>query len=157
MPPPPPSFGFDIHLGHLVLAEGDYSPTLNTVTISEVFNHELAHPIQLVGVTAESFIDFIDFTNSGHLPLVSDLRLKEDVFPLERLGNGLALYRFRYKWSNQQYVGVIAQEVAETHPDAIVSGPDGYLRVDYERLRLQMMTWNEWVGANQRSADQSAR
>jgi hypothetical protein len=151
MPPPPSLFGFDIHLGQLVLAEGDYSPTLNTVTISEVFNHDLAHPIQLVGATAELFIDLIDFTNSGHLPLVSDLRLKEDVFPLKRLDNGLALYRFRYKWSDQQYVGVIAQEVGETHPDAIVSGPDGYLRVDYERLRLRMMTWNEWVVANQRT------
>jgi hypothetical protein len=97
MPPPPTptSFGFDIHLGPLVLAEGDYNPTQNNVTIYEVFNHDLTHPIQLVGVAAESFIDFIDFTNSGHLPLVSDLRLKEDVFPVKCLNNGLALYRFR--------------------------------------------------------------
>ena len=139
-----------------MLAEGDYNPTQNNVTIYEVLNHDLTHPIQLVGVAAESFIDFIDFTNSGHLPLVSDLRLKEDVFPVEYLNNGLALYRFRYKWSNQQYVGVIAQEVARTHPDAIMSGPDGYLRVDYERLGLRMMTWNEWV-VDKSPTDPSAR
>jgi hypothetical protein len=56
MPPPPPFFGFDIHLGQLVIAEGEYSPTLNTVTINEEFNHELAPPIKLVGVAAELFI-----------------------------------------------------------------------------------------------------
>jgi hypothetical protein len=150
IPPPPPFFGFDIHLGQLVIAEGEYSPTLNTVTINEEFNHELAPPIKLVGVAAELFIDVIDFTNSGHLPLVSDLRLKDDIFPLKRLGNGLGLYRFRYKWSTQQYVGVIAQEVAKTHPDAVEAGREGHLRVDYERLSVRMMTWNEWV-ANQRT------
>jgi hypothetical protein len=149
MPPPPPSsLGFDIHLGNFVLAEGQFNPTLNTVTISEEFNHELAHPIQLVGVTAEAFIAFIDFTNSSTGPLPSDLRVKEDIVPLGRLGNGLELYRFRYKWSSQQYVGVMAQEVAETNPDAVVSRPDGYLGVDYAQLGLRMMTWNEWV-ANQ--------
>ena len=73
------------------------------------------------------------------------MRVKEDIVPLERLGDGLELYRFRYKWSSQQYVGVMAQEVAETNPDAVVSGPDGYLRVDYGQLGLRMMTWNEWV------------
>jgi hypothetical protein len=151
MPPPPPSnLGFDIHLGNFVLAEGQYNPTLNTVTIFEEFNHELAHPIQLVGVTAEAFIAVIDFTNSSTGSLISDSRVKEDIVPLQRLGNGLGLYRFRYKWSNQQYVGVMAQEVAKTNPDAVVSGPDGYLRVDYGQLGLRMMTWNEWV-ANQRT------
>jgi hypothetical protein len=150
MAPPPISttYGFDIHLGQLTIAEGEYNPTLNTVTIYEVDNHELASPIKLVGVAAEVFIDVIDFTHSG-ITNPSDARLKEDIFPLKRLGNGLGLYRFRYKWSNQQYVGVMAQEVAETNPDAVVSGSDGYLRVDYGRLGLRMMTWDEWVEKQQ--------
>ena len=36
------------------------------------------------------------------------------------------------------------QEVAEVVPEAIVRGDDGYLRVDYARLGLQLMTWEEW-------------
>jgi hypothetical protein len=66
MPPPPPtSFGFDIHLGPLVLAEGEYNPTQNNVTIYEVFNHDLTHPIQLVGVAAESTTKMSRFTVSA--------------------------------------------------------------------------------------------
>jgi hypothetical protein len=92
--------------------------------------------------------DVVHF-NGGALP-PSDLRLKEDIIPLELLADGLRLYRFRYKWSNQQYVGVMAQEVAETNPDAVVCGADGYLRVDYGRLGLPMMTWDEWVAKRQK-------
>ena len=40
---------------------------------------------------------------------------------------------------------MMAQEVAEIVPDAIMRGPDEYLRVDYGRLGLRLMTWNEWV------------
>jgi hypothetical protein len=32
-------------------------------------------------------------------------------------------------------------------PEAVVRGRDGYLRVYYERLGLDMQTWNEWVAA----------
>ena len=30
-------------------------------------------------------------------------------------------------------------------PDAVVYGDDGYLRVDYARLGLRLITWEEWV------------
>jgi hypothetical protein len=75
----------------------------------------------------------------------SDVRLKEDIVPLDRLGDALRLYRYRYMWSPQQYVGVMAQEVAETNPEAVVYGSDGYLRVNYARLGLRFMTWDEWI------------
>ena len=82
----------------------------------------------------------------------SDRRLKRDIVLLGRLGDGIGLYRFRYLWSDQVYVGVIAQEVAEKFPDAVLQGSDGYLRVNYGRLGLQMMTWEEWThSAVQRS------
>jgi hypothetical protein len=76
----------------------------------------------------------------------SDIRLKEDITPLMQLGNGLELYRFRYKGSDRTlYVGVMAQEVQRINPDAVFRNPDGYLVVDYDRIRLKFMTWQEWV------------
>jgi Chaperone of endosialidase len=78
---------------------------------------------------------------------VSDRRLKRDIIQVGRLDNGLVLYRYRYKWSDQVYVGVMAQEVELVRPDAIVRGADGYLRVDYSRLGLHLMTWEEWVAS----------
>jgi hypothetical protein len=47
-------------------------------------------------------------------------------------------------WSDTIYVGVMAQEVAAVAPEAVVQGADGYLRVDYSRLGLQLLTLDEW-------------
>jgi outer membrane immunogenic protein len=77
--------------------------------------------------------------------VVSDVRLKRDITLVGRRDDGLGLYRYRYLWSDTVYVGVMAQEVALIHPDAIVRDDlDNYLRVDYGRLGLQLMTLPEW-------------
>ena len=86
-------------------------------------------------------------TGSGSTFDVSDIRLKRDIVALARLDNGIGLYRYRYLWSDQLYVGVMAQEVAGIVPAAVVCGPDGYLRVDYRRLGLRLQTWEEWQAA----------
>jgi hypothetical protein len=76
----------------------------------------------------------------------SDIRLKQDIVPLAQLDNGIALYRFRYKGSDQTtYVGVMAQEVQDIVPSAVSRGRDGYLLVDYDRLGLKFMTWDAWT------------
>ena len=80
---------------------------------------------------------------------VSDIRLKRDITKVSQLDNGLSLYRFRYLWSDTFYVGVMAQEVERLVPDAVIHGSDGYLRVNYGRLGLQFMTWDEWLAAHQ--------
>jgi hypothetical protein len=84
----------------------------------------------------------------------SDIRLKEDIVPLTRLGNGIELYRFRYKGSDHTaYVGVMAQEVQKIEPSSVSRDRDGYLMVDYDRLGLKFMTWDEWqTSANYQSA-----
>lgn len=77
--------------------------------------------------------------------LVSDACLKRDITLVGRLDDGLGLYRYRYLWSDTVYVGVMAQEVALINPEAVVRGSlDGYLRVDYNRLGLTLMTLPEW-------------
>ena len=79
------------------------------------------------------------------MPTISDIRLKRDIAGLGELSNGLHLYRYRYLWSDTVYVGVMAQEVSAIAPDAVIQGSDGYLRVDYSRLGLEFLTWDEWV------------
>jgi hypothetical protein len=83
---------------------------------------------------------------------VSDIRLKRDTELLARLDNGLGIYRYRYLWSDTVYVGVMAQEVAEIVPDAVMMGADGYFRVDYSKLDMRMLTWDEWVAAQSETA-----
>jgi hypothetical protein len=84
------------------------------------------------------------WNNDSSVRIVSDIRLKHDIVELVRLDNGLKLYRYRYLWSDQLYVGVMAQEVAEIVPEAVLLGADGFLRVDYAKLGLRLMTWDEW-------------
>ena len=86
------------------------------------------------------------------IPTVSDIRLKRDIVEVGQLPDGLHLYRYRYLWSDTVYVGVMAQEVLTIAPDAVVRGNDGYLRVDYGRLGLQLTTWDQWTGRGRERA-----
>ena len=60
------------------------------------------------------------------------------------LPSGLGLYRYRYLWSDIEHVGVMAQEVRDVTPEAVVAGTDGFLRVDYQMLGLEMPTYQAW-------------
>jgi hypothetical protein len=85
-------------------------------------------------------------------PSPSDIRLKRDIIEVARLDNGLHLYRFRYNWADQEYVGVMAQEVEKVMPGAVSRGADGYLRVDYGQLGIRMESWDEWLREHPRQA-----
>ena len=80
----------------------------------------------------------------------SDVALKHDIIFLGRLDNGLGFYRFSYNGSDQPYVGVIAQEVQSIMPDAVVRGPDGYLRVYYNKLGLKFQKYDQWIASGAR-------
>jgi hypothetical protein len=70
----------------------------------------------------------------------SDIRLKADIEPIGERG-GHAWYRFRYVWDDPGTVheGVMAQEVMQTRPDAVITHPLGFLMVNYEALGLEMV------------------
>ena len=61
----------------------------------------------------------------------SDRRLKRDIQRIGQLPNGLPVYRFRYIWSDQQQIGLMADEVARIHPEAVRLGPGGFKMVNY--------------------------
>ena len=77
-------------------------------------------------------------------PDPSDVRLKRDIDVVGSLPDGLKLYRFRYNWEDTEYVGVMAQDVLEVQPDAVITGEDGFYRVDYGKLGTRMMTYADW-------------
>jgi outer membrane immunogenic protein len=83
--------------------------------------------------------------SDSNIILRSDVRLKRDIELVGRRDDGLGLYSYRYLWSDTVYVGVMAQEVALVHPNAIVRGVlDDYLSVNYSRLGLRLMTLSDW-------------
>lgn len=89
-----------------------------------------------------------DSTNNGFaiggcvvqdgLPVESDRRLKEDITDVGTTVYGLRLYRFRYRDREGIYEGVMADDVVRVKPSAVSYGEDGFLRVDYRSLGLEM-------------------
>jgi hypothetical protein len=58
--------------------------------------------------------------------------------------------RFTLIRSDQHYVGVIAQEVQSIMPNAVFRGPDGYLKVYYNKLGLKFQKYDEWIASGAR-------
>jgi len=80
----------------------------------------------------------------------SDIALKHNIILLGRLNNGVGFYRFSYNGSDRAYVGVIAQEVREVMPEAVARGRDGYLKVFYNKLGLNLQTYEQWTASGAR-------
>ena len=74
----------------------------------------------------------------------SDVRLKENIQPYDVL-NGVQFYTWDWNdtakeigYDKYPTMGVIAQEVQKTHPDTVIEGPEGYLMVNYGKLKNEI-------------------
>ena len=71
----------------------------------------------------------------------SDKRLKTNIQKVGQLPSGLPTYtwdwkeEFKHLVGNQPTLGVIAQEAMEVFPEAVSMNSNGYLQVDYSRIR----------------------
>jgi hypothetical protein len=74
----------------------------------------------------------------------SDIRLKSDIQPLGKTTKGLDIYRFKYLNDPTQtdYVGVMAQDLVESHPNSLVLGDDGFYKVKYNELGIRMIKYS---------------
>jgi len=79
-------------------------------------------------------------------PPSSDRRLKRGIVHIATLSDGIKLYSFRYAWSDEVYVGVMAQDLLDDprYAHAVSVGEDGFYRVDYDQLDLVMVTLEQW-------------
>lgn len=65
---------------------------------------------------------------------MSDIRFKDHIRRIGTLANGIATYAFKYIGDSAQRFGVMAQEVINIIPDAVLVGDDGIMRVDYGKV-----------------------
>ncbi len=84
--------------------------------------------------TTTTTTTFAPTTTTRNTLRPSDRRLKADIERIGALPNGIGLYTFRYAWSEERFVGVMADEVAAVLPAAVSRHDSGYLMVDYGRL-----------------------
>lgn len=66
----------------------------------------------------------------------SDERLKEGIESVGELPDGTGVYEYSFKDdpAHRREIGVMAQEVERTQPDAVLMGQDGYRRVNYSKV-----------------------
>jgi hypothetical protein len=78
------------------------------------------------------------FSSASNSTTISDVRLKRDVVRVGEHPLGFGIYGFKYLWSDVEQVGVLAQEVAERMPAAVVEGPGSFLAVNYAAIGMEM-------------------
>jgi hypothetical protein len=95
------------------------------------YNAQAAQSNSLIGGAGDLFSSIVP-----KLITASDVRLKENIVPLGE-ADGHRLYAFDYRDPADgvgRQVGVMAQEVLQTRPDAVLRRADGMLMVDYSKL-----------------------
>lgn len=79
----------------------------------------------------------------GGSALFSDARLKQGIERVDGPFDGIGLPSYRWRWNDSALElgmwgksnGVIAQDVQDLYPEAVITHPSGYLMVDYGKLR----------------------
>ena len=71
-------------------------------------------------------------------PMASDVRLKENITKVGNSPSGINIYEWNYIGKSQKYRGVMAQEILESHPDAVTMCPNGFLGVYYGKIDVKM-------------------
>ena len=74
----------------------------------------------------------------GPPPPPSDVRLKTNIQRVGTAAHDLPLYTFSYLDKEGVYEGVMAQDVMNVVPAAVVVGEDGFYRVNYEMLGIEL-------------------
>jgi len=82
-----------------------------------------------------------------YLTTSSDRRLKRNIVQIDTLANGIKIYSFKYLWSNDTFVGVIAQDLLDTEFASAVKEIDGFYQVDYNIIGFNPVTLDEYMTA----------
>lgn len=121
--------GVQTGLGNAVAGQQNNLANLNFSTQTGIGNANAN--ADLAGLNASGNIIKAGMQGATALAgIFSDARLKEDIEPVGSMYDGTNIYRYRYKGDPIMRIGVMAQEVERTRPDAVVE-IGGYKAVDY--------------------------
>lgn len=109
---------------------------LRRLIVKGAFVTPIVASFAMSGLTVERAAAVPNTTASG--VIVSDRRLKTEIFRVGTHPAGFGIYRFKYLWSDVVHIGVMAQDVREVLPEAVVCGEDGFLSVDYAAIGMRM-------------------
>jgi Chaperone of endosialidase len=112
----------------------NYAGGTTTQYPSSMLSSLLGGGLGLLGLgtgTANSTVGGSLLGGLGSLLPFSDVRVKENIEPIGILQSGLPVYEFSYKGEPERHVGVMAQEAEQIFPEAVITDPSGFKRVNY--------------------------
>lgn len=117
---------------------GTNQPSLPTVDYAGMVDQNYQNQMNAYNTQMQQSNGIIGglFGLGGKLIGLSDERAKEDIHKVGELA-GHKLYSYKYKkgkGDGKRHVGVIAQEVEKTRPDAVSERKDGLKQVNYGKL-----------------------
>ena len=74
---------------------------------------------------------FASASPQGQQPAPSDIRVKQNIRQVGALENGLPVYAFQYVWGGPTIIGLMAQDVEQVNPDAVIE-IGGIKHVNYD-------------------------
>ena len=74
--------------------------------------------------------------------MTSDIRAKEKIERTGKSPSGIPIYEFNYIGGSNRYSGAMAQDLLEMNIDAVSLGDDGYYRVNYNNIDVDMRQIN---------------
>ena len=93
------------------------------------------------GGGGNSFMDGLFTLGAAAITAGSDERMKTNIEYYDTV-KSIKYYTWEWNshakkigWDKYPTIGVLAQQVQKTHPDAVVVGPEGYLMVNYRKLQ----------------------
>ena len=113
--------------------QGYLTKAITALNTKLEYNNYMAQAAQAKAAAKAAKTSGIMGAIGGVLGFFSDDRLKENVVFLGRRGDGLGIYEFNFKGSDNRYYGVMADEVELMHPSA-VTYDNGYRKVDYASI-----------------------
>jgi hypothetical protein len=118
--------------------QGANMPTIPTTDTAGLINANYDQQMSRYGMQQQQRNSLLGglFGLGGSMIMASDARVKEDIEPVGEV-EGHPIYSYEYKGKfddGKRHVGVMAQEVEQTRPDAVLTGPDGVKKVHYGKL-----------------------
>jgi len=106
------------------------APTDYSGLVTNNYNQQVGQQNAMIGGIAGLGGAALGGWAKGGFAMPSDRRLKTDIAPVGKLDNGLTVYRYRYNGENTFQIGLMADEVENMRPDAVVE-LNGFKHVYY--------------------------
>jgi hypothetical protein len=117
-------------------------PNIPTTDVAGIINQNFAQQqgnAQMRNQATNSLMGGLFGLGSAGIMKYSDRRLKDNVREIGQTKDGQPLYSYTYKGDSTPQIGLMAQDVEKTNPDAVIDGPGGFKMVDYNRALGSVM------------------